>query len=94
MTLSTLKTMNVQMGDLERVAEDQERARAGAGSGTRGERARPQRDGEEEGRADPARSGGRPDAGWGALTNQFAQLATSAMKDTATDATKSSPAAC
>ena len=82
MTLSTLKTMNVQMGDLR------ESLKLGAaGSGPR------ERSGSTR-RAAPARPTRRPGGvvdpmqWWGALTNQFAQLATTAMKDSATDAAK------
>ena len=102
MTLSTLKTMNVQMDDLR----ESLKIRA-PGPGT---------DGSAPHRADPTGKGparvgklGR-DAGagtaklgdkaanaalgvdpmqwWGALTKQFAELAASAVKDTATDAAK------
>lgn len=79
MTLSTLQTMNVQMGDLREslkiklpgdaaapaaAASDPKKAKAGAG----------------------ATAAVDPMQWWGALTNQFAQLATSAMKGSATDA--------
>ena len=82
MTLATLKTMNVQMGDLReslkaKVPDTSEGTGAGA--------------------AEPAskRSGKTatlpgsvvdPMQWWGALTNQFAQLATAAMKDGGGDA--------
>ncbi len=82
MTLSTLKTMNVQMGDL---GESLKIKRAAA----------PAPDKSDAGKAAPAKKAATkpgqavdPMQWWGALTNQFAQLATSAMKDTATDAAK------
>jgi hypothetical protein len=82
MTLSTLKTMNVQMGDL---GESLKIKRAAA----------PGPDKSDAAKAAPARQAATkpgqavdPMQWWGALTNQFAQLATSAMKDTATDAAK------
>ena len=82
MTLSTLKTMNVQMGDLREslkikpaVADDaDERPAEQAAVRKRSGKAAP-----------PAVD---PMQWWGALTSQFTQLATSAMKDSATDAAK------
>jgi len=87
MTLSTLKTMNVQMGDLR----DSLKIRM----------PEPPAEAEAEAEADvaeapaPAAAPAVPLAGavdpmqwWGALTKQFTQLATTAMKDTATDAAK------
>jgi hypothetical protein len=85
MTLSTLKTMNVQMGDLsESLKIKSTRAAAPAASDA------------ADADVAPAKKKVVPKPGqavdpmqwWGALTNQFAQLATSAMKDTATDAAK------
>ena len=83
MTLSTLKTMNVQMGDLRESltlkppAETAPAASAAKATPPRAAKA-------------AATSGGvvDPMQWWSALTSQFAQLATSAMKDSATDATK------
>jgi hypothetical protein len=79
MTLSTLKTMNVQMGDLSESLKIKSTPAAAPA----------------ESRPAPAKKAvpkpGQavdPMQWWGALTNQFAQLATSAMKDTATDAAK------
>ena len=87
MTLSTLKTMNVQMGDLARVVEAQAAATRGVRAGSRRRKAPAPRS-----RRRPQRSvaGGvvDPMQWWGALTNQFAQLATTAMKDSAADAAK------
>ena len=75
MTLSTLKTMNVQMGDLR----DSLTARLPGAA-----------------EAAPEAAAGGPDKSpvvdpmqwWSALTQQFAQLAAGAMKDSATDAVK------
>ena len=80
MTLSTLKTMNVQMSDLGESLKIKPAAAADAPAPA----------------AAPATKKSAPKPGqavdpmqwWGALTNQFAQLATSAMKDTATDGAK------
>ena len=100
MTLSTLRTMNVQMDDLRESltirmpgaqADDPSSASAAAA----------QAETKPAHAAKPARKTARPAAGaaagpnavdpmqwWGALTKQFTQLAASAMKDTATDAAK------
>ena len=86
MTLSTLKTMNVQMGDLREslklkpLAANPRRRPAAAAA----KKAAPPRG---QGRA-AARGMVDPMQWWGALTSQFAQLATSAMKDSAADAAK------
>ena len=81
MTLSTLKTMNVQMGDLREslklkpASESAAEAPAKAASGSR--------------KGEPVPGGVvDPMQWWSALTNQFTQLATTAMKDSATDAAK------
>ena len=79
MTLSTLKTMNVQMGDLR---ESLKIKRAAAPRRPARRQAAPAK----KAAAGPAAVD--PMQWWGALTNQFAQLATTAMKDTATDAAK------
>jgi hypothetical protein len=76
MTLSTLKTMNVQMTDLREsltIKPPGEEKPAAKKSAAKGGDAAPQVD---------------PMQWWGALTKQFAQLATTAMKDSATDAAK------
>ena len=90
MTLSTLKSMNVQMGELgdalkikpaPREAEAAAPAPAPALSPSPGAKKPP-----------PARNAAPavdPMQWWSALTNQFAELATSAMKDSAADAAKS-----
>jgi hypothetical protein len=76
MTLSTLKTMNVQMDDLReslKIRIPTPPAESPAPS--------PAPDQTPAGAVDPMQW-------WGALTKQFTQLAASAMKDTATDAAK------
>jgi hypothetical protein len=101
MTLSTLKTMNVQMDDLRdslkirmpspKPAAPAPAAKAeAAGSGDGAAEAKPAR---KTGAAKKETSGASagavdPMQWWGALTKQFTELATSAMKDTATDAAK------
>ena len=83
MTLSTLKTMNVKMGDLRETlkiktpeATDEAAAPATSVPSTAKKSA------PKPGNAvDPMQW-------WSALTNQFTQLATNAMKDTAADAAK------
>ncbi|MEO6362761.1 MAG: PhaM family polyhydroxyalkanoate granule multifunctional regulatory protein [Caldimonas sp.] len=70
MTLSTLKTMNVQMGDLR-------------------DSLKIKLPGDKKAAAEaPAAKSVDPMQWWGALTNQFSQLAASAMKEGATDAAK------
>jgi hypothetical protein len=90
MTLTTLKSMNVQMGELGESLKIKPAA------------ARPAREagGDAPAAASTAASPARKPAAaknapavdpmqwWGALTNQFAELATSAMKDSAADAAK------
>jgi hypothetical protein len=75
MTLSTLKTMNVQMGDLRESLKL--KAPGEAAPARRSAKTAPAAPGVVD-----------PMQWWGALTNQFTQLATTAMKDTATDAAK------
>jgi len=83
MTLSTLKTMNVQMGDL-RDSLKLKLPIDTAPASTAEKKAAPR-----AAKAEPAPGGVvDPMQWWGALTSQFAQLATSAMKDSATDAAK------
>ena len=91
MTLSTLKTMNVQMGDLSeslkvKLAPSAAPSAASAPIGAAPKAAaRPA----ATSKAKAAQGGAvDPMQWWNALTGQFAQLATSAMKDTATDAAK------
>jgi hypothetical protein len=88
MTLSTLKSMNVQMDDLRESMKIKVPPAAAPA---------PQPEPEPE--PEPARATAEPDAPaapgvvdpmqwWGALTKQFTELATTAMKDTGTDAAK------
>ncbi|HUG24952.1 PhaM family polyhydroxyalkanoate granule multifunctional regulatory protein [Piscinibacter sp.] len=101
MTLSTLKTMNVQMDDLResltiRMPGGAEPGKAEAAAAPA---AAPQQPAaraatpaaKKRGRA-AAESGATPPVDpmqwWGALTKQFTQLAATAMKDSATDAAK------
>ncbi len=91
MTLSTLRTMNVQVGDLRESlkirAPEAAPAAPPPAAATKTARKRA---------PDAAAAGAMPDAAgvvdpmqwWGALTKQFTQLATTAMKDSATDAAK------
>jgi hypothetical protein len=108
MTLSTLKTMNVQMDDLreslkirlptpaakpaDKPATDAAAA-AKSGDGDGAAQAKPAKPARKTATAkkpapEPAAGAVDPMQWWGALTKQFTQLATSAMKDTATDAAK------
>jgi hypothetical protein len=88
MTLSTLKTMNVQMTDLrESLTAKAKDAVAGPSNAAKSA--------STKAKAAHAAAPALPEAAvdpmqwWGALTKQFTQLATAAMKDTATDAAKS-----
>ena len=85
MTLSTLKSMNVQMGELGESLKIKPAARkveAAAPSLTPSSAAtKPAATKTPAAAVDPMQW-------WGALTNQFAELATSAMKDSAADAAK------
>jgi hypothetical protein len=83
MTLSTLKTMNVQMGDLrESLKLKPVTPAAAAEPAASAKKAAPRAQKEAApGVVDPMQW-------WGALTGQFAQLAATAMKDSATDAAK------
>jgi hypothetical protein len=94
MTLSTLKTMNVQMTDLRESMKLPERAPvAPTPASTDGPAAAPAR---KRGARKPSPAEATAPAGvvdpmqwWGALTKQFTQLAAGAMKDSAGDAAKS-----
>jgi hypothetical protein len=85
MTLSTLKTMNVQMGDLRESLKikpvEPEVAGAAAGAEAPATKGTAKKSAKPGNAVDPMQW-------WGALTNQFAQLATGAMKDTAADAAR------
>lgn len=95
MTLSTLKTMNVQMADLRdslkipmpgvpgtaRAREDAKPARKPAAKGAPATAATSPIGAAPVGAVDPTQW-------WNALTKQFTQIAATAMKDSATDAAK------
>jgi hypothetical protein len=83
MTLSTLKTMNVQMGDLRESLTIKPPAAAEPGAALAHKAA------SRPAKSEPVPGGVvDPMQWWSALTGQFAQLATAAMKDSATDAAK------
>ena len=95
MTLSTLKTMNVQMDDLRESLKirlpggDQPAAPAEVSSPADTARAATAPAAAKKPAASPAAVGVvDPMQWWGALTKQFTQLAATAMKDSATDAAK------
>ena len=96
MTLSTLKTMNVQMGDLRdslKIRMPGSEAAAQGDSGDSAAEAAPAAKQARKAGAGKAGAGVAPGAvdpmqWWGALTKQFTQLAATAMKDSATDAAK------
>ena len=95
MTLSTLKTMNVQMDDLRdslkirttpsAAQESLTQPRSPDSKPTPRARAKAAAPGNAGATAPP---GIDPMQWWGALTKQFSELAASAVKDTATDAAK------
>jgi hypothetical protein len=96
MTLSTLKTMNVQMDDLRDSLKIRMPGSTPAGSAEQkadgpGSKA-PAKTARKTTTAAGKKADGEtpvdPMQWWGALTKQFTQLAASAMKDTATDAAK------
>ena len=99
MTLSTLKTMNVQMEDLReslqirmpsataKVASDGGAAEPAAGPAAPAAAPAPKRGARSAAaKAPPPAPVVDPMQWWGALTKQFGQLAASALKDSATDA--------
>ena len=101
MTLSTLKTMNVQMDDLRESLTDPRAGDAAASrAAIRASVPRPRASRRSPRERRPARRRGArrrklqpspavdPMQWWGALTKQFTELAATAMKDTATDAAK------
>jgi hypothetical protein len=88
MTLSTLKTMNVQMTDL-RDSLKLPTPEAAAPAAPAAQSARKAKGGRTSAPAASAPAGVvDPMQWWGALTKQFTQLAATAMKDSATDAAK------
>jgi hypothetical protein len=100
MTLSTLKTMNVQMDGLRESLQIRMPAMPGAAPSPK-----TAREAEPEPEAPPAAAASAEPAAapapgvvdplqwWGALTKQFTELATTAMKDTASDAARQMEAA-
>jgi hypothetical protein len=84
MTLSTLKTMNVPLAELRESLKVREPAPAVAAPAA--PKNKPVRRASPAEAATPAVD---PMQWWGALTKQFTQLATTAMKDSAGDAAKS-----
>ena len=100
MTLSTLKTMNVQMDDLREsmqirmpslmpsTAPAPARAAAPAPKAAAPATPEPETKGEAAAAAPAAIGAVDPMQWWGALTKQFAELATNAMKDTSGDAAR------
>jgi len=86
MTLSTLKTMNVQMDDLRESMKIRMPSASADGAAAPAPAAKP---GAKQARQPaPSTPAVDPMQWWGALTKQFTQLAASAMKDSATDAAK------
>ena len=98
MTLSTLKSMNVQMGELGESLRIKPASAPAAATPAPSPPRKSTGAAAKPAGADSGKSAG-PDAKpaaavdpmqwWGALTNQFAELATNAMKDSAADAAKS-----
>ena len=92
MTLSTLKTMNVQMEDLRDSLQIRmpTMPAAAAPEPAPAPKAAPQPEPEPAPPAEPGAGPGVVDPlqWWGALTKQFTELATTAMKDTASDASR------
>ena len=89
MTLSTLKTMNVQMDDLREslTLRMPEAAAAAPAAAAAAKRAKPATK-KAAAKAAEAPQAVDPMQWWGALTKQFTELAATAMKDGATDAAK------
>jgi hypothetical protein len=91
MTLSTLKSMNVQMGALGeslRIKPAARKADATADAAAPSPSPAPSSAARKSPAEKTPAAAVDPMQWWGALTNQFAELATSAMKDSAADATK------
>lgn len=91
MTLTTLKTMNVQMNDLRDSLTIKPTAATPAAAPASKAAAKTKTS--SRGKASPAAAAATPQAvdpmqWWGALTKQFTELAATAMKDSATDAAK------
>lgn len=91
MTLSTLKTMNVQMDDLRDAMTLRVPEAAAADAAAPEKKAAPAKKKPAAKKAAGASAAAQPVdpmQWWGALTKQFTELAASAMKDGATDAAK------
>ncbi len=90
MTLSTLKTMNVQMDDLRdaMTLRPPAAAAAPAPEAPKPAPAARKKPAAKKAAAAPAMQPVDPMQWWGALTKQFTELAANAMKDGATDAAK------
>ena len=89
MTLSTLKTMNVTVGDLGNAMKLRTPAADAAVEAPAPAKPMRKEKGEKGAAAAPAAAGVvDPMQWWGALTQQFTQLAVQAMKDGTTDAAK------
>ena len=91
MTLSTLKSMNVQMGELGEALKIKPTPKAPVHAPAPSPSPAAKKAPAVKAAAVDAKPAGAavdPMQWWGALTNQFAELATSAMKDSAADATK------
>lgn len=95
MTLSTLKTMNVQMGDLRdsltarpvpTPSPQPEADVSGSAQATAPSRPASSKKNAQAAASDPSAGMVDPMQWWGALTQQFTQLATTAMKEGAADA--------
>jgi hypothetical protein len=92
MTLSTLKSMNVQMGALGeslRIKPAARKADATADAAAPSPSPAPSSSARKSPAEKTPAAAVDPMQWWGALTNQFAELATNAMKDSAADAAKS-----
>ena len=87
MTLSTLKTMNVQMDDLRESLTLRMPEAAAPAAAAAAKRAKPATK-KAAAKAAEAPQAVDPMQWWGALTKQFTELAATAMKDGATDAAK------
>lgn len=88
MTLSTLKTMNVQMNDLRDSLTIRAPAAGAAGAARKAAAGASATPLPKVGAEAATPQAVDPMQWWGALTKQFTQLATTAMKDSATDAAK------
>ena len=94
MTLSTLKSMNVPMAELSETLKikvpgmDSPMPIFAAATGQAADGKKTEKKADKAGDSAAAVAAVDPMQWWGALSQQFAQLATNAMKDSATDAAK------